>query len=432
MPKITRRSFVKTSAAGALAFAAPAIVTAQKAERPFTVALIGCGWWGKNILTEAIKSNAARVVGVCDVDKEQLQTAADLVTKMTTDVFHKYDDYRELLKKEKPQICIVATPDHWHPLITIAAVESGAHVYVEKPVGHTVLEGRAMTRAARDSGRRVQVGTHRRVSPHNISAMQFLRSGKVGSINMVRSFVHTNWERGEKKPNEEPPKHLNWDMWLGPAPERPFNPDLHPRGFRQYLDYANGQIGDWGIHWFDQILWWTEEKYPKRIFSSGDRFWRTDGSDAPDTQIATFEFESFTATWEHRLYGANPAERHDIGCYFYGDKGTFHLGWLDGWTFYPADPKQPQEHADAKLNEPDLQNIKELWADFLVSIEGFNLPTCDIEIGHRSTAMSLLANLSAKVGRAIEWDGEKEQIVGDDEANKLLKREYRAPWKYPV
>jgi len=181
----------------------------------------------------------------------------------------------------------------------------------------------------------------------------------------------------------------------------------------------------------DQILWWTDEEYPKTVSSTGGRHVKRDNTDAPDTQVATFEFDSFTATWEHRQYAANNAEKHNVGCYFYGTAGTLHLGWLDGWTFYPASKSKPPIHVEPKLHEPDRQNVPELWADFLACVKNGKRPVCDIEIGHRSTSMSLLGMLSLKLGRSVRWDGRKQVIVGDEEANKLLAREYRAPWKYP-
>jgi len=248
---------------------------------------------------------------------------------------------------------------------------------------------------------------------------------------MVRAFVHYAGGPGEPTPDSEPPEGLDWDFWCGPAPLRPFNKRIHPKGFRRFLDYANGQLGDWGIHWMDQILWWTEEKYPKTVYSTGARHIKRDNTDAPDTQVVAFEFESFTATWEHRWYAHNYAEKHNIGCYFYGTEGTFHMGWQDGWTFYPSSKGQKVIHEDPKLHKPDDQNIPELWADFLSCVKTRKRPVCDIEIGHRSTNMSLLGMLSLKIGRSIKWDGESEVIVGDPEANKLLRREYRKPWIYP-
>lgn len=426
---MTRRRFLASTAAAGALLAAPAVHGAQKNTRYRTV-LIGTGWWGMNILRTAIEAGESNVVAMCDVDTNQLDPAAAEVEKLTGKAPKKYHDFRELLDRERPDIAIVATPDHWHPLIMIAAVAAGAHVYVEKPISHTILEGRAMVEAARANHRVVQVGTHRRMSPHNISAQKFLKEGRLGKIGMVRAFVHYGGGAGEPVPDEEPPKGLDWDFWCGPAPLRPFNKLIHPKGFRRFLDYANGQLGDWGIHWMDQILWSTEELWPKSVSSTGGRHIQKDNTESPDTQVVTFEFDSFTATWEHRLYGANNAEKHNIGCYFYGTKGTLHLGWLDGWTFYP-DGNGPILHEEPKLHKPDEQNIPELWANFLDSIKSGQRPVCDIEIGHRSTNMSLLGMLSLKLGRSVRWDGEKEQILGDPQANKLLARQYRAPWKYP-
>lgn len=429
---MNRRSFLANTAKASVAFSATPLLTSFTRTEKYRTALVGSGWWGMNILRAAVQAGQSKVVALCDVDTRQLKTARQELGKLTTDQPKEYRDFREMLAREKPEIVIVATPDHWHPLCCIAAIESGAHVYVEKPVGHTLQEGRAMVNAARRHNRTVQVGTHRRVSPHNVSGMDFLKSGKAGKIGMVRAFVHYGGGPGEKTPAQEPPKELDWNMWCGPAPLSPYHPGMHPKGFRSYLDYANGQLGDWGIHWMDQIMWWTEEKYPKKIFSTGGRAIRRDNTDAPDHQVAVWKFDDFTVEWEHRLFAANEAERTNVGCYFYGTEGTFHMGWLDGWTFYPASKNKPVLHQDPQLDLPDQQNIAALWANFLASIESGRPPVSDIETGHRSTNMALLGMLSYKLGRSIDWDGEKELVLNDPEANKLLKREYRGEWKYPV
>jgi len=426
---VNRRHFLATSAAG-MAFAAPAVLGAEKTKK-YRTALVGSGWWGMNILRTALEAGDVVPVALCDVDRNQLDPAAAEVEKMTGATPKKHHDYRELLDAEKPEIVIVATPDHWHPLITIAACNAGAHVYVEKPISHTIDEGRAMVAAARANDRVVQVGTHRRVSPHNMAGMEFMREGKLGQIGMVRSFVHYGGGPGHPEPDSDPPDGLDWDFWCGPAPLVPYNRKIHPRGFRQFLDFANGTLGDWGIHWMDQILWWTEEKHPKMVSSTGGRHIVRDNTDAPDCQVVQFEFESFTAVWEHRRFAANNAEKHNIGCYFYGTAGTLHVGWLDGLNFYPAGRNAEPTHVEPQLHKPDDQNIPELWADFMRSIESGRRPVCDIEIGHRSTTMSLLGMLSLKLGRSVRWDGEQGAIVGDPEANKLLRRAYRAPWQYP-
>lgn len=436
-----RRQFLKTAAAGASAFLAAPYIYPDQSGKIYKTALIGTGWWGMNILGEAMKAGRSNVVALCDVDRNQLTPAIDKVHQLTGHKPKAYEDFRDLLAREKPEIVIVGTPDHWHPLITIAAVEAGAHVYVEKPIGHTIREGRAMVAAARANNRTVTVGTHRRVSPHNVSGMEFLRQGHAGKIGMVRAFVHYGGGPESPTPNEPAPDGLNWELWCGPAPLRPFNRKIHTRGFRQFLDYANGTLGDWGIHWMDQILWWAgDDVFPKRIHSTGGRPIAGpivhDGisqtTDAPDHQVATFEFESFTATWEHRKFAGNNTDKgENVGCYFYGTKGIFHMGWRQGWTFYLHNAKADSIHTEPDLHEPDSQNIREVWADFLKCIESGHRPVCDIEIIHRSTNLSLLGMLSLKLGRSIEWDGLHERVPNDPEANALLYRDYRGEWKYP-
>lgn len=414
-----RRSFV----------AAPALALAQPPGRKYKTALIGAGWWGMNILREALASGACTAVAFADPDPNQITKAAEELAKFSGDQPRRYRDYRDMLAKEKPDIAIVATPDHWHALPTIAAVKAGAHVYVEKPIAHTVDEGKAMVKAAREADRLVQVGLHRRVSPHPVSGMEFLKSGKVGKIGMVRTFAHAAGGPGVKTPDTDPPPGMDWDLWLGPAPKRAFNKAIHPRGFRNFLDYANGTLGDWGVHWMDQVLWWTEETHPKHVYSTGGRFVRQDSTDAPDTQQVTYQFDTFTCTWEQRHYAGNEAEKHLIGAYFYGTEGTFHMGWRDGWTFYPAKKSQQIIHVEPQLNQPDGQNIKELWADFLDAIAKKRKPVRDIEIGERATTAALLGMVSWRLGRSLKWDGR--QAPGDSEANRLLRRAYRAPWEYP-
>ncbi len=437
---MNRRKFIATSAAAGLALGAAPFIHAASKDKKYRTALIGSGWWGMNILVDAMAMGNCQPVALCDVDQDNLDTAAQRVADLSADKPNKYKDFRELLDKEEIEIAIVATPDHWHALNTIAAIEAGAHIFLEKPTGHTIVESRAMTNAAKAANRVVQVGLHRRIGPHYVSGMKFLKDGKAGDIGMVRMFVHGGGGRELPTRNSEPPEGMDWDMYCGPAPLRPFNRMIHPGGFRNFLDFANGTLGDWGVHWLDQVLWWTDEKYPKRVFSSGGRPIKgepvlTDAeqtTDAPDSQIAVYEFESFTATWEHRRFAANNAEKTSIGCYFYGTQGTFHMGWRDGWTFYPANDKEKTIHEEADLQQPDGHSIKLLWADFIKAIETGGQPTCDVETGHLSTNLSLLGMLSHKLGRSIEWDGAKELIVGDDEANKLLRRDYRGPWKYPT
>jgi len=434
---LNRRNFLKTASVtlGAAGFVAPAVLGAEK-NKTYRTALVGSGWWGMNILGAALDTKTVQPVALVDVDRRYLDPAVKKIGEQTSQTVKAFGDYREMLDKIKPEIVIVATPDHWHPLITIAALKSGAHVYVEKPICHTMAEGKAMVRVARETGKMVQVGTHRRASPHNNSAMEFLKSGKLGKIGAVRAFVHYQGGPGSKTPDAPVPEGLDWDMYCGPAQLVPFNPRIHPRGFRSFSNFANGQLGDWGIHWMDQILWWADsigENAPKMVASSGGRFINQDNTDMPDCQTTIFQFDQFNVTWEHRNFAGNAAENTNVGVYFYGTNGTLHLGWLDGWSYYKSGDAngKPEIHVEPKLGEPDQQNIFELWTDFIESIEAGKRPMCDIELGNRSTQMSLLGMMSLKLGRSVQWDREKQTPIGDEQAVAMMKREYRSPWVYP-
>lgn len=426
-----RRDFIKVSAGcGLVAIGFPNIILANQ-QKPYKTILIGSGWWGMNILSTGLASRTVNVAALCDVDKNQLKAAAEKIIALTGSSPKLYTDYREALQKEKPDIAIIATPDHWHALPAIAALEAGCHIYLEKPIGHTINEGKAMVAAQQKYGGVVQVGLHRHAAPHNIEGMKFLRSGKVGDIKMVRAIVHYDYNGRTRHQPEPVPDGLDWDMYCGPARLLDYKPGMHPRGFRGYLDFSNGMCADWGVHWFDQILWWSEEKHPKTIYSTGGVLDPGGDTDVPDWQTITFQFESFTAEWEHRRIGGTGSEKHNIGVHFYGTKGTFHMGWLDGWTFYPSNKNEQEVHMDHTLRMPDHQNIPELWEDFIQAIHSGTTPAADILNSHYATNMSLLGMMSYKLGRSIDWDGQSQMVVNDAEAQTLMSRSYRAPWEYP-
>ncbi|WP_372899272.1 Gfo/Idh/MocA family protein [Stieleria sp.] len=433
-----RRSFLAGTAAAATLASAPKIHAASK-DKTYRTALIGAGWWGMNILREAMAGGQTKVVALCDVDSDRLEINAEEVTDLSGDTPRTYSDYRELFEKEDVEVAIIATPDHWHALNALAAIEAGAHVFIEKPTGHTIGESQAVLAASRAANRLVQVGLHRRIGPHHVSGMKFLKDGGAGEIGLVRMFVHSRG--GAEKPtrNSEPPENLDWEMYCGPAPLRPYCRRIHPGGFRHFLDFANGTLGDWGVHWLDQMLWWSDQQSPHSVHSTGGRPIagapvlndEEQTTDAPDHQTATYEFDSFTATWEHRKFAGQGPEQTSIGCYFFGTQGTFHIGWRDGWTFYPADSKKQVIHQDAQLQEPDGHNLKLLYADFLRGIETGSRPVADIEVGHQATTLALLGMLSMKLGRSVRWDPDAQSIIGDEEANGMLRRKYRQPWTYP-
>jgi predicted dehydrogenase len=427
---MNRKDFIRTSAlaTGALV-SRPFITYATQAK--YKTALIGAGWWGTNIVREAIRSGECQIVAVCDVDDRQIKQCLGEIGKLTNDQPKIYKNYQELLQKEKPEIVINATPDHWHALIAIDAMKAGAHVYLEKPIGHTINEGKAIVKTARDTQRICITGFHRRYSPHNVSGQEFLKSGKVGKIKEVRAFVTYNFGQGKMVEDEPTPAEIDWNMWCGPGPLVPYNRTIHPRNWRNHLEFANGMVGDWGPHWFDQILWWTDEIAPKKVFSIASSKFNTNNNNSPESQVVVYEFEDFTCTWEHSTLNGRPTSKtEEVGVYFHGTEGTFHMGWTKGWTFFPRDQKKEIIHQDPVLNQPDLQNIDLVFADLLKSIKSKQLPFADILKGHKATNMSLLGMAALKSGKSLEWDREKEVFL-DPTANKYLSRQYRKGWVYP-
>lgn len=430
--KINRRTTLKAAALtlGAATLPSPAVFTAER-NKKYRTALVGTGGFGNHDLNCAINSGTVETVALVDVDRGRRESTFQRIKGWTGEEPQLFNDHREMLEKVKPEIVIVATPEHWHPLITIDSCKAGAHVYVEKPVSHTINEGIAMVKTARETGRTVQVGTHRRAAPCGIAARELIKSGKIGKVGMIRAFVHYQVWGGKDAPvpDAPTPEGLDWDRWCGPAPLVPFNPRMHPGGFRQFLDYGTGQLGDWGTHWMDQILWCMDDQppYPSQVSSVGGRFTWKDNTDAPDAQSALYKFDDFMVEWEHRCFAGNPPERHHIGVYFYGTKGVVHIGDGD-WSYY----KSANMNETPEIHEtPGGDNVLVSWRNFIESIESGNKPMCDIEYGHRATTMCLLGMLSLKLGRSVKWDGEKQTIPNDPEACALLSREYRGPWKYP-
>ncbi|UTA70338.1 Gfo/Idh/MocA family protein [Emticicia sp. 21SJ11W-3] len=428
---MNRKEFIRTSALATGALVSRPLITYASQAR-YKTALIGSGWWGTNIVREAIKSGECQIVAICDVDDKQIKQCLGEIGKLTNDQPKIYKNYQELLQKEKPEIVINATPDHWHALIAIDAMKAGAHVYLEKPIGHTINEGKAIVKTARDTQRICITGFHRRYSPHNVSGQEFLKSGKVGKIKEVRAFVTYGFGQGKMIPDEPTPAGIDWNMWCGPAPLVPYNPAIHPRSWRNHVEFANGTVGDWGPHWFDQILWWTDEIGPKKVFSIATDKFNTNNNNAPESQIVVYDFEDFTCTWEHSTLNGRPTSKSEnVGVYFHGTEGTFHMGWMSGWTFYPRDTRKEVIHQNPVLNMPDQQNIDLVFADLLKSIKSKELPFADILKGHRATNMSLLGMAALKAGKSLEWDARKEVFTNDTAANKYLSRQYRNGWVYP-
>jgi predicted dehydrogenase len=443
-----RRRFLQLTAAG-LATSVFADSAAAVADGPAKrVGLIGCGWYGKCDLWRLLQVAPVEIVSLCDVDRRMLAGAAEMAAarQASKKTPRTYGDYREMLKEKDLDIVLIATPDHWHALPMIAAVEAGADVYVQKPISVDVAEGQAMLAAARQHQKVVQVGTQRRSTPHLIEARdRILREGKLGKIGLVEIYCYYHMRARGNPPDKDPPDHLDWEMWTGPAPLRPYNELAHPGRWRSFMEYSNGIVGDMCIHMFDMVRWMLELGWPKRIGSSGGIF-VDKGSKAniADTQTATFEYDDLTIVWQHRTWGQTPDPKYPWGATFYGDKGTLKASVMS-YDFTPVGQGEPirrdvtyeleqypEDKIEGQLERHVAPAIRRHLLDFLAAIVTRGKPVADIEQGHISTASCVLANLAMQLGRTLTWDAAQGKVASDEEANRLLRRPYRQPWVHPA
>lgn len=442
-----RRHFMQAGAAGLVWSALSGPAAALFDGPPKRVGLIGCGWYGKCDLFRLIQVAPVEVVSLCDVDKTMLSEAAQMVAsrQASKKTPRTYGDYRELLKEKDLDIVLIATPDHWHALPMIDAVRNGADVYVQKPISVDVVEGQAMLAAARKYNRVVQVGTQRRSTPHFIEARdRIIREGKLGKVHHAEVYCYYHMRTGENPAPTDPPPNLNYEMWTGPAPMRPYTKLKHPRSWRAFMEYGNGIIGDMCIHMLDAVRWGLELGWPKRISSTGGILMdKASQSNIPDTQVATFEFDEIPVVWQHRTWGTAADPKYPWGATIYGSKGTLKLS-LMGYDFIPDGPGDPihrdvtyelEQYPEDKT-EKDLEKhvapaIRGHMRNFLDAIATREKPVADIEQGYISSTSCILANLALQLGRTLTWDPEVGRVVGDDEANQLLRRPYRSPWVHP-
>jgi predicted dehydrogenase len=443
-----RRHFLYTSAAGLALSAARGYGVPYADQKPRRVGLIGSGWYGKCDLLRLIQVAPVEVVSLCDVDKRMVAEAAEIVasrqkSKKTPRTYH---DYHDMLKEKDLDIVLIATPDHWHALPMIAAVQSGADVYVQKPISVDVVEGQAMLAAARKHGRVVQVGTQRRSTPHLVDAIEnVIKPGKLGKISLVETYCYYHMRATENPPDTDPPPNLDYEMWTGPAPMRPYNKLVHPRGWRAFMEYGNGIVGDMCIHMFDMVRWMMDLGWPSRISSSGGIFDdKNSKANITDTQTATFEYPDLRVIWQHRSWGDPPDPKYPWGATFYGDKGTLKVS-VFSYDFTPLEGKGKAVHKDVTYEfeqypedktEKDLERhvapaIRHHMQNLLAAIDSRGKPVADIEQGHISTTSCILANLSMQLGRTLAWDPQNHRVLNDEEANRLLRRPYRRPWEHP-
>jgi len=441
-----RREFLQAGAAG-LGLAAVGSRVAAAAEKPKRVGLIGCGWYGKCDLLRLIQVAPVEVVSLCDVDKRLLAEAVETVASRQASGKkpRAYGDYRKMLAEKDLDVVLIATPDHWHALPMIAAVKAGADVYVQKPISVDVVEGQAMVAAARKYKRVVQVGVQRRSTPHLVEARDtILRPGKLGKIALVEIYCYYHMRARENPPDTDPPEHLDYEMWTGPAPMRPYNSLAHPGRWRSFMEYSNGIVGDMCIHMFDMVRWMLGLGWPKRIGSTGGILVDKAGkANISDTQTATFDFGDLAVVWQHRTWGQTPDPKYPWGATFYGDKGTLKASVMS-YDFEPSGrgekvhkdvtyelEQYPEDKTEPRLERHCAPAIRRHMLDFLAAIARRGRPVADVEEGHVSTTSCILANLAMDLGRTLTWDAEKGRVAGDEEANRRLRRPYRQPWEHP-
>ncbi len=443
-----RRDFLQTGAAGLAFSAAASFVTAapEAKSKPRRVGLIGCGWYGKCDLFRLIQIEPVEVVSLCDVDSTMLADAADQVAARQASKSRPrtFDDYRKMLAAGGLDLVLIATPDHWHALPMIAAVEAGLDVYVQKPISLDVVEGQAMVAAARKHNRVVQVGLQRRSTPHLIEAReQIVKPGKLGKVGMVEICCYWHMRNNENPPDSAPPKNLNYEMWTGPAPMRPYNSMVHPRSWRAFMEYGNGIVGDMCVHMLDMVRWMMDLGWPLSVASNGGILVSPPSkSNITDTQEATFDFGDVKVLWTHRTWGEAVDSQYPWSATLYGDKGTLKASYMS-YDFTPVGgkpvhrdvayelDKYPEDRTEKDLETHVAPAIRQHMRNFLAAIDARTRPVSDIEQGHISTASCILANLSMQLGRTLRWDAEAGKVIGDDEANRLLRRPYRAPWVHP-
>ncbi len=436
--KLSRRSFL----GGMTALATRRVMGSNDR---IQVGFVGYGLIGRQHVHDFKNQPDADLAAVCDVYQPRLEEGLAACGPRAKG----YRDFRRLLDDRDLQAVVISTPDHWHALMTILACASGKDVYVEKPMTLFVREGRWMVEAARRFGRVVQTGSQQRSGRHYASALRLLRGGGIGKVLTVRLGFFRNIMPGFGSPQDtEAPPGFDYDLWLGPAPRRPYNPNRGLYHFRWFWDYSGGQMTNLGAHEIDVVHWAMGVEGPTAVSSSGGRFALEDNGETPDTQDALFEYPGFTLAWSHRE--ASVGRGGSGGTEFFGTQGSLLISRA-GFEVFPDMKTAPENQIPQFLGhpvggprfgpevkpQPWTQAAKERASNDLFSSHARNFldcvksrerPAADVEDGHRTATACHLANLSLRLGRKLRWDAEKEEIVGDREAAAELERAYRPPW----
>jgi predicted dehydrogenase len=420
MSTLHRRDFLKATAAATTLSALTAAGAADQPNDRVLLAVMGLHGRGKALMHGFSSFEDVEIVYLIDPDERVVPAAMKMLSERQKKPPIVEKDIRRVLEDKNLTALAVAAPDHWHALATIWACQAGKHVYCEKPVSHNILEGRRMVEAARKYNRVVQAGTQRRSSAHYASARELVRSGKLGKVPFVQTWIAGHRRSIGHKQDAPVPKGVDYGLWLGPAPERPFNPNRFHYNWHWNWDYGSGEIGNNGIHMLDMARYLLDLDAPQRITSGGGKYFYDDDQQTPDTMITTFDFPQTAVTWEHRIWSPTGFEGEPFGILLFGEKGTMVFD-KNGW--HVRDGLDASDKG-ADTDQPHFRN-------FLDCIKEAKLPNADIEEGHKSTRLCHLGNIALRVGRVLLFDGKTETISHDPEANELLGRAYRKPFEVP-
>jgi predicted dehydrogenase len=387
------------------------------------VAAAGVNGRGRGLIGNFHNTPGVRVVALCDADRNVL----DREVKKFKDRKEKvdgYNDYRQMLKDKSLDVVCIATPDHWHVPLAAASVIAGKDVYVEKPLSHTISEGRLLVNLARKHKKIIQHGTQSRSYKTFNDAVEYIQSGKLGKIRMAKAI--NSQLRGPigRVPDSPTPPGVNYDMWLGPAPKRPFNQNRYHYKWHWFWDYGTGDMGNDGVHQIDIARWGLGVKLPNAVTCSGGQLFYDDDHQTPDTQVATFEYDDVYLMYEMRLWSPYSLEGHDNGNIFYGDNGTVSIG-RKGWqvTFKdgskgPGGPRSDDTHTLNFINAVRSRKVSDLNAD--------------VEVGHYSATLCHMANIAMRTGRRLRFNTARERFIDDAQANKYLTKQYRRGYELPT
>lgn len=424
---LTRRDFVKSSTlltAGAVA--APLILpsSARGANERIQMAAIGVGGKGRHGMGIFLEHDDVEFLAVCDVYRPSAERAAEL-TKGSAQI---YSDFREVVARSDIDAVLISTPDHWHAIPAIAAMNAGKDVYIEKPLSLTVKEGQRIVKAAERTGRVVQVGTQQRSGKHFQTAVEEVQKGSIGTVTMVDTWnFDLETPDGIGAPADcDPPAGLDWDFWQGPAPEKPYNPNRFTDGkFRWFWNYSGGKVTDWGVHLMDIVQWAMGVDAPIAVTATGGKYFLKDNRETPDTVHVTWEYPGFIATYTNRTCNQFPEYNETYGIRFYGTLGTLYLN-RGMWKIVPEvqNGKPLTEAKTSEGSEQDHPHIRQ----FLDSVKSREPVICPPSVTHRSTSTCIIANIALKTGMRLKWNAEKERFTNSEGGNALLDYEYRGEW----